>query len=382
MISIEKTVNILTKYEFGPYIGVPCSLLKPFINYVIDSYDLQYVKSTSEGEAVGIAAGTYLAGKMPVIMLQNSGLGNTVNPITSLTNIYKIPVLFIVSLRGEVGTKDEPQHQIMGRITSKLFDLVGIRNRPFPESENDIDNSISEAISHIRKTSLPYAFILRKGVVDRYELQNEEENQIYEGDIILEDYGKKAVLSRIDSIESILEGLYGDEPVISTTGMISRELFTLSDKDNHFYTVGSMGCASSMAFGISMYKKKKRIIILDGDGAVLMKMGAIATIGHYCPENIFHIVLDNESYDSTGGQATVSSTMNIAKIAACCGYRTGTAVYSKGYLLESMLNLRKKSGPHLIHVKVKKGHHKNLGRPTITPVQSKERFRRYLEGIE
>jgi len=379
MLSVEKIVDSFSRHGLGPYICVPCSFLKPFINYVIDSPNLQYIKATVEGEAVSIAAGLYLGGKRPIVMFQNSGLGNIINPVTSLLNIYKIPILFIVSLRGEPGIKDEPQHQIMGGITSELLTITDIANTLFPASQDAVGNSVKEAIAHMEKTLLPYAFILKKGVLGEYVIKKDEKFCLNEGIIVFENEDD-IILKRMDAIKTIVESLNGDEPIVSTTGMISRELFTLSDKDNHFYTLGSMGCTSAIAFGISLCKKR-RIVVLDGDGAVLMKMGNLATIGHY-GTNILHIVLDNGAYDSTGGQATVSPTVNIAKVAAACGYKTASVVYSSDYLSKHISDLRDKPGPHMLNVKVKKGHDSNLGRVTITPVQIKERFKKYLEGVE
>jgi len=350
-------------------------------NYVIQNPDVDYVTSTSEGEAVGIAAGAYLAGRKAVVMCQNSGLGNTINPLTSLCFPFRIPILLIVTLRGEPDLNDEPQHELMGQITGQLLETLHIQWEFFPDEPEKIGMVLDRAESEMAKTGLPFVLIMKKGNVDKTDLlynyiKRKQSEAILEGECQSKPENRMA---RIESIKIIREILSNEDAIIATTGKIGRELFTLGDTENQLYVVGSMGCAAGIGFGIQHVRPKQHVIVLDGDGAALMKMGTIATIGYYKPEQFIHIVLDNEAYESTGGQHSVSPSVDFCKIAAACGYLQCYRTDTKNDLLNAIRSAKKLSGPSLIHVKVSSGSVPDLGRPTLKPYHVKERFMKFLE---
>jgi phosphonopyruvate decarboxylase len=378
LVSSSKFIDLMTEKGFGPYIGVPCSFLKPLINYIIDREDVEYIAANNEGEAVAIASGAYLAGKRPVVMLQNSGLGNTINPLTSLNYVFKIPLLLIVTWRGEPGLKDEPQHELMGQITFDLLKVVRVKCDEFPTSDDEIEEKITNAINYMSQTSLPYAFIMRKDIVDKYELQTHRDIRYVRGKILDGENFGSPVLERREAVAIVADLVPETGLIISTTGKISRELFYHEDRANQLYVVGSMGCASSIALGLALYQPERKVIVLDGDGAALMRLEAMASIGHYRPSNLLHVILDNESHESTGGQATLSPTVQFTEIAAACGYQSSVKVFSPEKLADTIRRCLTEKGPHSIHVKVKRESDPFLGRPTVTPAQVKERFMKLI----
>lgn len=381
MISAEEFVSSCSSRGFSFFTGVPCSLLKPLINYVIKSPNLDYVIASSEGEAIGIAAGVYLAGKRSVVMCQNSGLGNMVNPLTSLNYPFRIPVLLIVTQRGEPSIGDEPQHELMGEITTELLDALRIPWSFFPESSEMITTALDEAENAMSSTGLPFALVMRKGSMEKTEMDAgknrilSEKSGKCEGSFVC---GSSERMRRIDAIQIIQEMISAEDAIIATTGKIGRELFTLRDRENQIYIVGSMGCASSIGFGIQHVLPERRVVVLDGDGAALMKMGTFATIGHYQPPKLMHIILDNEAHESTGGQFTASTTVDFCGVALACGYRQCYRVEMGADLQRAISSAKGSIGPSLIHLKVACGSIADLGRPTIKPYQVKERFMRFL----
>lgn len=382
MIEASHFIEPALERGYTFWTGVPCSFLTPFINYVIQSPDLDYVAATSEGEGVGIAAGAYFTGRKTVVMCQNSGLGNTVNPMTSLNYPFRIPTLLIVTHRGAPGLKDEPQHDFMGRITGDLLTTIGILWEPFPDRPQMIAGAISRAEKVMISSGLPFAFIMPKDSVADYGLKSQSPKCLREratpvGSFVLYLDGRMA---RLDAIRTIRDSLSGDEAIVATTGHIGRELFALGHRENNIYIVGSMGCASGVGLGIHEGAKNRRVVVLDGDGAALMKMGTLATIGHYRPKGLLHIILDNEAHESTGGQATVSTTADFAAIAAGCGYRYVWRVENLEVLAKVVKEARSAEGPNLVHVKVASGSDPSLPRPDLTPVQVKEQFMRWLSS--
>lgn len=382
MIEASHFIEPALERGYTFWTGVPCSFLTPFINYVIQSPDLDYVAATSEGEGVGIAAGAYLTGRKTVVMCQNSGLGNTVNPLTSLNYTFRIPGLLIVTHRGAPGLKDEPQHDFMGRITGDLLTTIGISWEPFPDRPQMIAGAISRAEKVMISSGVPFAFIMPKDSVADYGLKSQSPKCLREratpvGSFVLSLDGRMA---RLDAIRTIRDSLSGDEAIVATTGHIGRELFALGHRQNHIYIVGSMGCASGVGLGIHEGAKNRRVVVLDGDGATLMKMGTLATIGHYRPKGLLHIILDNEAHESTGGQATVSTTADFAMVAAGCGYCHIWRVESLEVLARVIREARFAEGPCLVHVKVAVGSDPSLPRPDLTPVQVKEHFMRWLSS--
>ncbi|NQU59745.1 MAG: phosphonopyruvate decarboxylase [Rhodospirillales bacterium] len=360
------------------YTGVPCSFLTPLINGVITDKKLDYVAAASEGEAVAIASGAWLAGHRTAVMCQNSGLGNAVNPITSLNFPFRIPTLMVVTWRAGPGLTDEPQHELMGRITPGLLELMEVPHRPFPMDEADIAPAIGEACTEMDKTGLPFAFIMQKGDVGN-DGGDDMSAPPPMGTGAVQDLIKNAPPpTRYQTLEELLAVVPDDAGIIATTGKCGRELFTIADRPQHLYQVGSMGCAAAMGLGVAM-NSDKPVVVLDGDGAALMKMGTLGTIGAYRPENLIHIVLDNGTYDSTGGQPTVSGSVDFAAVAAACGYVEsyrcdGLQGFAKAF--KSALSGR---GPCLIHMRIAPGSMDNLGRPTIKPPEVAHRFRDFLK---
>ena len=303
------------KLGVGFYTGVPDSLLSPFTGEIMTRYGVcdKHVIAANEGNATGLAAGYYLAtGKIPCIYMQNSGQGNMLNPYASLLapDVYKIPAVFVVGWRGEPGTKDEPQHVFQGKITVKLMELLQIESEVITA-----DTTIEE----LEKMAVRMKTLLENGacvgfVIEKGALETEHKMK----------YSNVYTVSREDALKEIVRGIGGDI-VISTTGKASRELFEIreSNGSSHqydFLTVGSMGHSSSIALGVALQKKEKKVWCIDGDGAMLMHMGAMALMGANKPQNLVHIVLNNESHETVGGMPTVAGSIDIPKIAAGCGY--------------------------------------------------------------
>jgi phosphonopyruvate decarboxylase len=381
MVSCEKFSEILKRNGFNFYTGVPCSIFKEWLNFILKDKSITHVIATSEGEACGIAVGYYLStGNFPVIYMQNSGLGNSVNPLTSLLDkeIYSIPTLLLISWRGEPGTKDAIEHVKMGRITKKILKILEIPYVNLQENEEKIEKIVKEAKNYMEKNNSPYAIIVRRGIVGGYQKKIEKDK------IKQED---PYPLTIKEAIEIILKNLnpVDKTAIVSTTGHISRELFELmkekeKNHERNFYMVGSMGCAAGIALGISMQKPREKVFIFDGDGAVLMKMGTLATIGYHKPKNLYHIIFDNESHDSTGGQPTSSKTVKFDKVALDCNYKEAIVVSKKEELEDFVKDMTTKKGPFMLVVKVRKrGARKDLGRVTIMPAENKEMFMTFLQ---
>jgi len=377
MIKAAAFIEQLRGRGFSHWAGVPCSYLKPFINYVIDDKGLNYTGAASEGEAVGMSMGTYLTGKNTVTMCQNSGLGNMVNPLTSLNYPFRVPTLLITTWRGEPGRPDEPQHALMGQITHQLLETMRIPWLPFPNEPGKIGEVLSKAETTMRETQLPFALVMSEGSVEEHELQSKPAPARVKTEIAQAN-GAGAAMIRTEALQAILESLQGNEAVVATTGKTGRELFTIADRPNHLYVVGGMGTASAIGLGICLGRPEQAVVVIDGDGAALMKLGALATIGFSQPAKLLHIILDNEAHDSTGGQGTASPVVDFARVAAAANYRQAVSLTAKDDLAAAVKDLRAKCGPSLVHVKIRQGSPKNLGRPTVKPHEVKERFMNFL----
>ncbi|NQU79389.1 phosphonopyruvate decarboxylase [Candidatus Woesearchaeota archaeon] len=373
-MNCEDLWNIFRKNDITFFTGVPDSTFKSWMSFLNDMHGegLTNIIACNECEAIAAAAGFHLAsGKLGVAYMQNAGEGKIVNPITSLADpeVYSIPLLLLIGWRGEPGKSDEPQHKKMGRVTLPILETLEIPYRILPE---DIDEAAS-VIAEMKKTALdnhaPAAIIIKKGTMEKYEARKECKTS-YE-------------MSREDAIKAIIDCLDGSEAIVSTTGKASRELFEYrvakGDTPRDFYTVGSMGCCASIALGIALQKPDKKVFVFDGDGAVIMQMGALATTGHYKPKNFYHIVFDNQSYDSTGGQPTISDTINFEQVAVACGYVSAKTVETKEQLMSALDLMKVAEGPSMLIIKVNKGARKDLGRPTTTPIENKEAFMAFLE---
>ena len=376
MISADDFIVPAQKRGYDFYTGVPCSFLTPFINRAISSEKTDYVGAASEGEAVAIAAGAWLAGRKTVVMCQNSGLGNCVNPITSLNFPFRIPTLLISTWRGQPGLKDEPQHELMGQITQSLMELMRVQCMAFPPASDEIADALDIAEKNIKESNLPFGFIMEKGSVGSEELKQLPANPKPMGPY--EDFRSGAIVAnRYQTLEKVLESVSDEAALIATTGKCGRELFTIADLPQHIYQVGSMGGASGMGLGVAL-NTDKPVVVLDGDGAALMKMGSLATIGAYAPGNLTHVVLDNGVHDSTGGQATVSPHIDFAQVALACGYRFAATTDNLAGFGEALAIASENDGPSLIHAKIKPGSIDNLGRPTVAPKEIARRFQAFI----
>jgi phosphonopyruvate decarboxylase len=378
MIKAENFFEVAGKLGFGLYTGVPCSYLKSFINYVIDSPDLRYVGATNEGNAVAIASGAELAGVRSVVMLQNSGLGNGVNPLTSLNQTFKIPILVIVTWRGQPDdSPDEPQHQLMGAITPKLLELMQIPWEYFPTETDRIESTLNRAVECMETYQTPYALLMKKGTVESYDLKSELiTKQI---NLRKDDHApnQNYSFSRNEMLRSIQAAITSKDILLATTGYTGRELYAIGDRDNQMYMVGSMGCVSSLGLGIALAKPQRRIVVVDGDGAVLMRLGALATIGYERPSNLLHILLDNQKHESTGGQSTVSNSINLGAIAAACGYEKVAVAQTPGQLEVLVQSSEEKLT--FLHVKIQPGVPSQLPRPSVAPPQVAQRLRQFIQ---
>ncbi|UZO97615.1 3-phosphoenolpyruvate decarboxylase [Roseomonas mucosa] len=376
MITASEFLHEAGKAGFDFYTGVPCSFLTPLINGVLSAPGLAYVGAASEGEAVAIAAGAWLAGRRTVVMCQNSGLGNAVNPLTSLNHPFRIPTLFVTTWRGEPGIPDEPQHELMGQITQDLIALMRLEQAPFPGGPVALAPALAQAAARMEATGLPYAFVMRKGDVTDSPLDQAPRPLPPPGrrtDHPVEG-GRPA---RAAVLERFLAIVPEEAAVVATTGKCGRELFTLADREQHLYQVGSMGGASGMGLGIAL-NSPRPVVVLDGDGAALMKLGSLATIGAHAPERLIHVILDNGVHDSTGGQATVSASVDFAGVALACGYRSAAVCASLNGFEAAFREALATRGPALIHARIAPGSMEKLGRPTVRPPEVARRFRAFL----
>lgn len=382
MISSQAFIQRVQNAGFHLFTGVPCSYLKPFINYVIDSEEMTYIGAANEGDAVGIAAGADLAGKRSIVMFQNSGLGNAVNPLSSLNAIFKIPCLLIVTHRGNPeGAPDEPQHELMGKITHSLLNTLEIPTEPFPTDEAQIDAVLERALSHMNSHQTPYCLVMNKGDVEAYALQTREPAKplpsvasVKTQTICPPGEG----MSREEALSTIQSAAQPSDLIAATTGFTGRALYALGDHDNQIYMVGSMGCISSMALGMAWAQPHRRVIAIDGDGSALMRLGAFATVGYERPSNLVHILLDNGLHESTGGQTTISRSVDFAQVAAACGYPRVESAQSPEELASLLADLRDDQLT-FIRVFTRPTSGKDLPRPTITPAQVAERLKRFIE---
>lgn len=359
---------------FDFYSGVPCSHLQYLINYAINECD--FIMSANEGDAIATCAGAYLGGRKTVFLCQNSGLGNAVSPLTSLNSIFHIPVLGLVSLRGEPGVSDEPQHQLMGKITTQLLDLMEIRWEFLTQDEKSLPAQIDRARDCIcsRKS---FFLVVKKNTFASEPLHEQPVEKPVAGHKIFksrDDFFPK----RLEVLQKLSESSDQNTVLLATTGKTGRELYELNDSPNNFYMVGSMGCVSSLGLGIALAQPKKNIIVIDGDGALLMRMGSLATNGYYRPNNLLHVLLDNNCHDSTGGQITVSANMNFIELAASAGYKNAFYAHDISDLEKFIRSWKTHNGLTFVYMKIAKGSKSILGRPNLSPHQVGERLMKFI----
>lgn len=366
----------LQKLGFTFYSGVPCSFLKNLINYAIN--ECEYVAAANEGDAVAIASGAFLGGRKPVVLMQNSGLTNAVSPLVSLNYPFRIPLLGFVSLRGETGMPDEPQHELMGQITTRLLELMHIKWLYLSTDLEEAKHQLLYANQCINDNH-PFFFVVRKGTFAEEPLQKKEPsirlNQI------------KVIKNREDQMPTrhealtVIHACKGIKTVLfATTGTTGRELYEIEDANNHLYMVGSMGCVSSFGLGLALTEKDLDIVVIDGDGSLLMRMGSLATNGYYSPPNMLHILLDNNAHDSTGGQSTVSHNVNFVEIAAACGYVKSIYIHNLKELESSIKEWTQTRGLTFLYLRISKGFSEQLGRPKTKPYEVKERIQTFVRN--
>ena len=374
MIRPEFFVNTLKEHGIDFYAGVPDSLLKNICAYITDNLPAeQNIITANEGGAMGIAAGYHLAtGKVPVVYMQNSGEGNIINPLASLTDkeVYNIPVLLVIGWRGRPGVHDEPQHIKQGMVTTGLLNTMGINYAILPKDEESVAKQIKIAVDFMKVTNECYALVIEKDTFDAYKLQNIEVNDL--------------TMSREEAIRKVTSSIEDNACIVSTTGMISRELFEARTAWNQgherdFLTVGSMGHASQIALGIALQKPERRVYCFDGDGASIMHMGNMAITASMKCKNYVHIVFNNGAHDSVGGQPTVGLKIDLCAVAKAVGYAVTYSVEAMEELEAKLAEIKNAEGPVLLQICVKKGNRKDLGRPTTTPIQNKEALMAFLQ---
>lgn len=376
MLNTQEFGTALKGFGFDFYSGVPCSFLKYLINYAIN--DCDYVMAANEGDAVATAAGAYLGGKKSVVLMQNSGLTNATSPITSLNYSFQLPVLGFVSLRGEPGLSDEPQHELMGQITGEMLTTMEVEWEYLAHEIEEAKVQLERANKAIENNKT-FFFVVKKGTFDEVVLKPQNLNTTFSKEL-KHTTSSAAMPTRTESLTTISDLADNNTIMLATTGKTGRELFEVEDKPNNLYMVGSMGCISSMALGLALARPDKKVIAIDGDGAALMRMGNLATNGYYQPKNLLHVLLDNNVHDSTGGQATISHNIDFALTAHATGYPAAISVANTEELSDEILAWKADPKATFIHLKISKGSPEKLGRPTVKPFEVKERLMQFIKG--
>ena len=373
-MDITTFITSLSAHNITFFTGVPDSQLKALCDYLNKEHPQNNITAANEGNALALAAGYHMAtGNTACVYLQNSGLGNIINPLASLTNakVYAIPALLVIGWRGEPGVHDEPQHIFQGEVTLPLLDTMSV-----PYFILTKTTTVEELGTFLQKAAIHFeqgkqcAIVVKKGVLTFSETTYQNTN----------------TLKREEAVETIVQ--YADRDIIvSTTGKTSRELFEIRERNQQshaydFLTVGSMGHSSSIALGIALNKPEKTVWCIDGDGAVLMHMGSMTVIGSKKPENLIHVVINNGSHESVGGMPTVAETVNLPAVAKACNYSSVFSVSSKEELETVLVSLAEQPKPVFLEIKSAIGSRSDLGRPTTTPVENKESLMAYLQEVE
>lgn len=376
MVDPKEFFDALIANGVGFFAGVPDSLLKDFCACVSEnSTGGRHLITANEGAAIACAAGYHLAtGGTGLVYMQNSGLGNAINPLVSLADpdVYQIPMLLVIGWRGEPGMKDEPQHVKQGRITTALLDTIGVPYEVIDGAAAGVGSVVARACAAVKTTGRAYAFLVREGTFGEYRERSAAAPEKYP-------------LSREDAVKAVVDSLSDRDIVVSTTGKASRELYEYRAalKQGHgkdFLTVGSMGHCSQIALGIALHKSDVRVFCLDGDGAAIMHMGSLAVTGVKAPGNFRHIVVNNGAHDSVGGQKTVGFEIDLAKIAEACGYKPACRAESMKELLDALGRMASSKGPSFLEIRVSPGARRDLGRPKEAPVDNKRAFMEALSA--
>src|SRR3989338_247835 len=367
--------NILAKADIDFFTGVPDSLLKQFCLCVDDNVpEDRHIIAANEGSAIAIASGYHLAtGKLPVVYMQNSGLGNAVNPLLSLCDpdVFSIPMLLLIGWRGEPGVHDEPQHIKYGKVQLDLLKAIDISYEIISKDEQQYGKKITNAVEKAKKENRPFAIVVKKGTFEAYKSPSLTfDNRL---------------MTREESLEIILSHLTTDSIIISTTGKTSREIFEIREKNSQphfrdFLAVGSMGHCSSIALGIAVTKPDRKVVCIDGDGSLIMHMGSLSTVGKLKPKNLYHILMNNQMHESVGGQATAARFIDFPELVKANEIGRASSVDNEDGLISRIRKFMEEKGPNFLEVKIKAGSRKDLGRPTETPKKNKELFMGFIQG--
>ena len=366
--------NHLTSHGIDFFAGVPDSLLKEFCLCIDDFAPKdKNIISANEGNAIALAAGYYLAKKsLPLVYMQNSGLGNAINPLLSLCDpdVYAIPMVVVVGWRGEPGVKDEPQHAKQGKVQLELLDSMGISYEIISKEDEQVARKISNVVETAKNECRPTVLLIKKGTFEKYgkEIKKSDDQR----------------MKREEALEIVLESLDGNAIVVSTTGKTSREIFEIREKESQshqqdFLTVGSMGHCSSIALGIALSKPHRQVVCIDGDGAMLMHLGSLTSIASLKPNNFRHILMNNGVHESVGGQATAAKNIDLSAIVEAVGASKMFKAESPAELKENIPKFLSCVGPSFFEIKICPGSREDLGRPTIKPVDNKQDFMKFLK---
>jgi phosphonopyruvate decarboxylase len=365
--------NLLKTKGFDFYSGIPCSFLKDLINYAIN--EAAYVMAANEGDAVAICVGAKLGGKKPVVLMQNSGLGNAVSPLTSLNAIFQIPVLGFVSLRGEPGLKDEPQHDLMGIITDKMLETMHIDFAFLSDDEKEAAEQLENADKCIND-GRTFFFIVKKDTFSKVELKHKPDAAVSPAAAA----SGTVRYQKTEMIRAIKVGAGNKSLYLATTGFTGRELYEIGDDPNNLYMAGSLGCVSSLGLGLSLAKPDRSVVVLDGDGSLLMRMGSLAVTAFYKPKALFHVLFDNRCHESTGGQFTVSFIVDFPALALAAGFPSVISVYNPEELKSAAEEWSKQGGLVFAYCPVSLRSSKELARPSVKPPEVAVRFIDFLQS--
>ena len=370
MISAKQFIASLNRLGIRFFSGVPCSYFSPLIEFLTSTKGNQYCIAPNEGAALALASGAYLGGKKSCVLVQNSGLGNLINPLTSLNQIYNLPVMILISGRA-YGIPDEPQHEVMGRCMADILKAIEIPFWDLPQKSDTYASFLSKALKTMEATQKPVVLFIKKGTFAPSPTQGVQTNRLTKDSY---------PMMRSEAIRIITETLTDEDLVFATTGKPSRELFAIRDRPGNFYMQGSMGHIGSLALGTALSVPSRRVVVLDGDGAFLMHLGTLSTIGHYHPPNFFHLLLDNESYETTGNQDTTSATTDFSRIALSTGYKSAYDFSDPKIFQKELARVLKKQGPILVRIKINRRSTSDIPRIT-TKYQAPDitfGFRRFL----
>ena len=376
MIETRRFGDKLKSLGFNFFSGVPCSYLTELINYAVNECDL--VMAANEGDAVAICAGANLGGRKSVFLCQNSGLTNATSPLTSLIHTFELPLLGFVSLRGEPGGKpDEPQHELMGQITTGFLDLMRIQWTYLSTDEEEAEAQLDEA-NRVIEGGAPFFFVVRTGTFSKETLVDRAFGAPRLTPNVTDRKRDDARPTRFEALSALQRLVRSDTVLIATTGFTGRELYEAGDLPNNFYMVGSMGCAAPLGMGLALARPDVRVIVIDGDGALLMRMGGAAVLAAYSPPNLVHVLLDNNAHDSTGGQRTISDRIDFVSFAASVGYGNAFHAHDTAELMDFVEQSLQSRRLGFVYLQIAPGARPNLGRPKTRPPEVRERFMKFV----